>query len=291
MACQLRDSTLSFRCCRACKSGNARSQKVRWCFLSPIYHCRVRNRVTSRSRFVRLGDVGPRLAQRESILRAQLRTLLNDVGKGAVFGPPAAAAAVSKLLGLSPEEIEDAFGTARTQACGLTATRFESVAQRMQHGFAARNGLFAALMSRGGFTGIDKTLKMPHGGFLSTFGNGSLHDEHYLPAKLTDGLGDDWEGMSGMRVKPYASQISTHAPINCIEVLQEEYPERFASLESIQKIKVTLAEAPFAHGGMSFHLHSRKATNRSTFRSSGETSSKRVGGSNEHPVYSSRSIA
>ena len=231
------------------------------------------------------------MAQCESILRAQLRKLLNHVGKGAVFGPPAAAAAVSKLLGLSPEEIEDAFGTARTQACGLTATRFESVAQRMQHGFAARNGLFAALMSRESFTGIDKVLKMPHGGFLSTFGNGSPHDEHDLPTKLTDGLGDDWDGISGMRVKPYASQISTHAPINCIEVLQKEYPERFASLESIQRIKVTLAEAPFAHGGMSFHLRSRKATNRSTFRSSGKTSSKRVRGSNEHPVYSSRSIA
>ena len=192
-------------------------------------------------------------------LRIRLRKLLNDVEKGAVFGPPAAAAAASKLLGLSPEEIEDAFGTACTQACGLTAARFESMAKRMQHGFAARNGLFATLMSRESYTGIDKVFERPHGGFLSTFGNGSRHDEHYLLAKLTDGLGDDWKGMSGMRVKPYASQISTHAPINCIEILQEKYPERFASLESIQKITVTLAEAPFAHGGISFHLHSRKS--------------------------------
>ena len=176
-----------------------------------------------------------------------------------MFGPPAAAAAASKLLGLSPEEIEDAFGTACTQACGLTAARFESMAKRMQHGFAARNGLFATLMSRESYTGIDKVFERPHGGYLSTFGNGSRHDEHYLLAKLTDGLGEDWKGMSGMRVKPYASQISTHAPINCIEILQEKYPERFASLESIQKITVTLAEAPFAHGGMSFHLHSRKS--------------------------------
>ena len=176
--------------------------------------------------------------------------MLNEIGKGAVFGPPAAAAAVSKLLGLSPEQIEDAFGTACTQACGLTAARFESMAQRMQHGFAARSGLFAALMSRKGYTGIDKVFERPHGGFLSTFGNGSPYDEHYLPAKLTDGLGYDWKGMTGMRVKPYASQISTHAPINCIEILQREYPDRFASLESIQKVKVTLAETPFAHGGM-----------------------------------------
>ncbi len=168
-----------------------------------------------------------------------------------MFGPPAAAAAVSKLLGLSPEEIEDAFGTACTQACGLTAARYESMAKRMQHGFAARSGLFAALMSRESYTGIDKVFERPHGGYLSTFGNGSKHDEHYQTAKLVDGLGDDWIGMSGMRIKPVASQISTHAPINCIEALQKEYPKRFANLDSIHKITIALAEAPFAHGGHS----------------------------------------
>ena len=131
----------------------------------------------------------------------------------------------------------------------------------MQHGFAARNGLFAALMSKESYTGIDKVFERPNGGFLSTFGNGSNHDERYLPAKLTDGLGEHWKGMSGMRVQPYASQISTHAAINCIEFLQEQYPERFASLESIQRIKITLAEAPFAHGGMSFFIHPGGTTN------------------------------
>ena len=119
----------------------------------------------------------------------------------------------------------------------------------MQHGFAARNGLFAALMSKESYTGIDKVFERPHGGFLSTFGNGSNHEEHYLPDKLTDGLGTDWKGMGGMRVKPYASQISTHAPINCIEALQQSNSEKFANPDCIRKVTVTLAEAPFAHGG------------------------------------------
>lgn len=44
---------------------------------------------------------------------------------GAIFGPPGAAAAVSKLLELPPQIIEDAFGTACTQACGLTAAKYE----------------------------------------------------------------------------------------------------------------------------------------------------------------------
>lgn len=123
------------------------------------------------------------------------------------------------------------------------------MAKRMQHGFAARNGLFAALMSKESYTGIDKVFERPHGGFLSTFGNGPNHDENYLPANLIDGLGDDWRGMACMRVKPYASQISTHAPIDCIAVLQEKHPEKFVDLNAIEKVTVRLAEAPFAHGG------------------------------------------
>ena len=123
------------------------------------------------------------------------------------------------------------------------------MAKRMQHGFAARNGLFAALVSRKAYTGIDKVFERPHGGFLSTFGNGSNHEESYMTDKLHKGLGTDWTGMGGMRVKPYASQISTHAPINCIEALQEAHPERFADPSKIQSITVSLAEAPFAHGG------------------------------------------
>ena len=123
------------------------------------------------------------------------------------------------------------------------------MAKRMQHGFASRNGLFAALVSRKNYTGIDKVFERPQGGFLSTFGNGSNHDESYLPNKLVEGLGSSWTGMAGMRVKPYASQISTHAPINCIEALQAEYPERFEDLSTIESITVSLAEAPFAHGG------------------------------------------
>lgn len=58
---------------------------------------------------------------------------------GAVFGPSASAAAVSKLLGLPASQIEDALGIACTQACDLMSAQFESEVKRMQHGFAARN--------------------------------------------------------------------------------------------------------------------------------------------------------
>ncbi|MCJ1389088.1 hypothetical protein MMC18_001942 [Xylographa bjoerkii] len=99
---------------------------------------------------------------------------------GAVFGPPAAAAAVSKLLRLSPEKTEDAIGTACTQSSGLMAAQYESMSKRMQHGFAARNSLFSALVSREEYTGIDEVFERPYGGFLAAFGQGSTNVPPYL---------------------------------------------------------------------------------------------------------------
>ena len=58
---------------------------------------------------------------------------------GAVFGGPAVAIAVSKLLGLSPRQMEWALGTACTQAGGLMSAQFESMAKRYVIRFEPRN--------------------------------------------------------------------------------------------------------------------------------------------------------
>ncbi|UKZ81430.1 hypothetical protein TrVFT333_009202 [Trichoderma virens FT-333] len=84
---------------------------------------------------------------------------------GAVFGPPASAAAVGKFLGLSAGAIEDAFGIACTQAGGLMSAQFESEVKRMQHGFAARNGLLGAMLAQTGYVGIKRVFEREYGGF------------------------------------------------------------------------------------------------------------------------------
>ncbi|KAL4773537.1 hypothetical protein BDW60DRAFT_206343 [Aspergillus nidulans var. acristatus] len=68
---------------------------------------------------------------------------------GVVFGHAQAVAAVGKLINLSADQIEDAIGIACTHACGLMSAQFSSDTKRMQHGFAAGNGLFAALLAAG----------------------------------------------------------------------------------------------------------------------------------------------
>ena len=85
--------------------------------------------------------------------------------------------------------------------------------------------------------------------YLSTFGQGSKHDPPYLEDELVDGLGEDWRGIEGIRLKSHNSMIATHAPIDCISTLQRKHPERFADLASISKILVEQSKAPYEHGG------------------------------------------
>jgi aconitate decarboxylase len=100
---------------------------------------------------------------------------------GAIFGPSAAAAAVSKLFRLPADTIEDALGMACTQAGGLMSAQFGSRVKRMQHGFAVRNRLLAAYLAREGYTGIKEIFDLEYGGFLSTFSLGLQQEPRFVP--------------------------------------------------------------------------------------------------------------
>lgn len=167
---------------------------------------------------------------------------------GVVFGHAAAAAACSKLLGLSVDQTEDALGIACTQACGLMSAQYGSMLKRMQHGFAARNGLFAALMAEQGYTGMKGVLELPYGGFISTFGNGGTKEPPTTPEKITEDLGQRWEILS-IIVKPYASMAATHATIDCIRKIQEESPEALKDVDKVDVIRVEMSEPAFKKGG------------------------------------------
>ena len=94
------------------------------------------------------------------------------------------------MIGLSAGDIEDASGIACTQAGGLMSAQFESEVKRMQHEFAARNGLLAALLVK------DDTLAS--GGSMGKFTEGTRLDmcdkemdkePRFLQDKLSNDLG------------------------------------------------------------------------------------------------------
>jgi 2-methylcitrate dehydratase PrpD len=182
-------------------------------------------------------EVGPRVGL--ALHGAQMLT--RGWHSGPVFGGPAAAAAAGTIYRLDAVQMEEAFGIAATQACGLMAAQFEAMVKRMQHGFAARNGLLAAALARAGYTGIKQVFERPYGGYLSTFGGG--HDPD--PGQIDGELGERWETLR-IAVKPYAAMAGLHAAIDAArEILQQGPIER----AEVRGIEIWLSEPAFHHGG------------------------------------------
>lgn len=167
---------------------------------------------------------------------------------GAVFGPSASAAAVSKLLKLPIDAIEDALGIACTQAGGLMSAQFGSDVKRMQHGFAARNGLFAALLAQNGYRGIKGVYEEGYGGFLAMFGQGSGKEPPYRPEEICKELGETWQSRL-IRVKHHSSMACTHCTIDCVQMLQDKHADKLSDLNAIASIRIDMTEVSFKHGG------------------------------------------
>jgi aconitate decarboxylase len=181
-------------------------------------------------------EVGPRVG----MALHGVEMLSRGWHSGSVFGTHAAAAAVGKLFGLDGARMEDALGLAGTQSAGLMAAQYEAMSKRMHHGFAARNGLYAAVLAEGGYTGIKRVFEREYGGFLSTFGEG--HDPD--ASQITDGLGERWE-VEHIVIKPYAAMGGIHAPLDALFDVAAQRPLKAAQ---IARIEVDVPHAVFHHG-------------------------------------------
>ena len=160
---------------------------------------------------------------------------------GSVFGTISSAAAVANFLGLDAAATEDALGLGATQSFGLMAAQFGAMCKRMHHGMASRNGLYAALLARGGYTGIKQVFEQPYGGWLSTFGEG--HDPD--PAQVTSELGKRWETQS-IVVKQYAAMAGLHTALDILFHFNDTRPLKAGEIASIE---VDLAGSVYNHGG------------------------------------------
>lgn len=181
-------------------------------------------------------EVGPRVGM--ALHGAQM--LSRGWHSGSVFGTHASAAAAGVLLGLDAAQFEDAFGLAGTQSGGLMAAQYEAMCKRMHHGFSCRNGLYAALLAAGGYTGIKRVFEREYGGFLSVFGEG--HDPD--AGKITQGLGEEWETLR-ICIKPYAAMGALHTPLDGIF---EIMGRKALKPDEIERIDVDLSHASYHHG-------------------------------------------
>jgi len=128
----------------------------------------------------------------------------------AVFGAPAAAAAVGAAIGLDGGRIAHAIATSGSLAAGIIEYLADgSWTKRLHAGSAAQSGIRAALLAEGGFIGPATVLEGHHG-FYKAFAPSKAPDF----APLVDGLGTRWVTET-IAFKPYACGTMTQPYIDC----------------------------------------------------------------------------
>jgi 2-methylcitrate dehydratase PrpD len=144
-----------------------------------------------------------------------------------VFG---AAAACAHLLGLDDEGTATALGIAASLASGIKSN-FGSMVKPLHVGQCARNGLFAALLARNGFTASPVAFEHKQGYFEVFNGSGNYDASKILPA---------WANpldivSPGIAVKQYPCCGSTHPAIDATLALTRAHhlqPEQIERIES-----------------------------------------------------------
>ncbi len=150
-----------------------------------------------------------------AIAASHLAKGFHPTGTFGVFG---AAAACSKLLGLNPDEIQNALGIAGSSAAGLVQFSVKgSMVKRIHAGNAAEQGMKAALLAQRGFTGPGEILEGKYG-FCRVFND---TDGKIDWGKMVEGLGKKYK-IEEINIKPSPACNILHAVVDCIKLINAE---------------------------------------------------------------------
>ncbi|MPZ98905.1 MAG: hypothetical protein GEU80_06105 [Dehalococcoidia bacterium] len=150
---------------------------------------------------------------------------LHTTGMIGVF---AATAAVSRLLGLTEEQVKHAMGVAASTPAGLVQN-FGTHTKSLHAGMAARNAVMAATLAADGFTSNPAFLEGA-GAMLAVYGKA---DTARLRANL-EGLGTVWQMSVALTLKRFPCCGSTHAAINAVRAMFEAAPVPLDDIEQIE---------------------------------------------------------
>jgi 2-methylcitrate dehydratase PrpD len=130
-----------------------------------------------------------------------------------IFG---AAAACARLIGLDVRRTAWALGHAATQSASLVES-LGSMSKSLGVGNAAKNGLVAALLAEGGFSGPDKPIEGRYGFAAVTSDSADL-------VHITEGIGERWEVLNNA-YKPYPCGVVLFPVIDaCLELRARHAP-------------------------------------------------------------------
>jgi len=126
------------------------------------------------------------------------------------LGALGAAAAAARLLGLDAEAAGRALAIAASGAAGLKEN-FGTMTKPLHAGDAARSGVVAALLARGGLTASARAIDGPQGLFVA------MAAERRDASRPLAELGQRWEILeTGISVKLYPSCAGTHPTLDAV---------------------------------------------------------------------------
>ena len=153
-----------------------------------------------------------------------------------IFG---AIAACGRLLKLDDATLATAFAIGVSEAAGVKAN-FGTMTKPLHVGLTARNGLFACLLAKEGFTASAEAFEHKQG-FLEVFNGAGNYDV----SKILDNWGQPFDLVSpGVMIKQYPCCGSTHMAIDAAIALQNKLKP---SLDQIEKINVQTHEQRLEH--------------------------------------------
>lgn len=159
----------------------------------------------------------------------RLGMALNKPNRGfhytATLGAFGAAAAAARLLGLDAAAAQHALGIAFFQAAGTQQANIEpSLCKRMLSAFAARAGVYGALLAQRGITA-------PASVFEGKFGFHALYQEGD-PRRVREELGRRYDGVN-VSIKKYPSCGCNHSTIEAVLTLIRAHDLHADDVESV----------------------------------------------------------
>jgi 2-methylcitrate dehydratase PrpD len=148
-----------------------------------------------------------------------------------LFSPFGIAFAAGRLLGLDEKALACAAGIAGSTAAGLLECWVDGTQSKFLHsGFAAQNGVAAALLAGAGATGPARVFEGRFGLFAS-----HLQDPAVVKNldRVTAGLGTRWDSRNSS-FKPFPSAHVLHPYIDLVLRLRSRYGLRPADIVSIE---------------------------------------------------------
>jgi len=145
------------------------------------------------------------------------------------LGTLAAAAAASRLLGLTQEQTAMALSLAASHACGLREN-FGTMTKPFHAGNASRGGVTAAMLVQRGYTAATTGLEGRFG-FMHAFSGGRGEDVNVPLERLGKKF---FLEQPGVNIKKYPCCGSAHNPLDAFFDLRKEKPVDYRDVEAVE---------------------------------------------------------